>query len=75
MLRNVFVPILGKIEKGLEFVANPQNRTRLLFGSHVKNDFADPTNHQIVGFYGILCNRKSNYTNLYILFDCIVCDV
>ena len=53
MLRNVFVPILGKIEKGLEFVANPQNRTRLLFGSHVKNDFVDPTNHQIVGFYGI----------------------
>ena len=54
MLRNVFVPILGKIEKGLEFVANPtQNRTRLMFGSHVKNDFVDPTNYQIVGFYGI----------------------
>ena len=53
MLRNVFVIILGKIEKGLEFVANSQNRTKMLFGSHVKNDLVDPTNHQIVGFYGI----------------------
>ena len=58
MLRNVFVLILGKVEKGLEFVANPQNRTKLLFGSHVKNDFVSPTNHQIVGFYGILWYRK-----------------
>ena len=63
MLRNVFVIILGKIEKGLEFVANSQNRTKMLFGSHVKNDLVDPTNHQIVGFYGTLWDRKSNYTN------------
>ena len=40
----------------------------LLLGSHVKIDFVDPTNHQIVGFYAIMryCtwDRKSNYSNL-----------
>ena len=35
------MPILGKIQEGLEFVANPQNRTKVAV--RVTNDFVDPT--------------------------------
>ena len=35
-----------------------------------------PTNIQYqIGFYGILWDRKSNYSNLSILFGGILCDI